>query len=83
MTFKKGDKVRLPNGFTRSVIGLGVVEILPVGTIGRIVDVLQPDFSEKHHDFHKRSLQIQFPNIPQIGILEGSTDPVLERAIEG
>jgi len=44
---------------------------------------LKPDFSEKHPDFHKRSFQIKFPGIPQIGILEDSTDPVLEKAIEG
>lgn len=79
----KGDKVRLPNGLSSFVIGLGVITILPVGTIGKVVDILKPDFSEKHPDFHKRSFQIKFPGIPQIGILEDSTDPVLEKAIEG
>jgi hypothetical protein len=80
---KKGDRVRLPNGLTRFVIGLGDIEILPIGTIGRIINVLQPDFSEKHPDFHKCSLQIKFPGIPQIGVLEGSSDPILERILEG
>lgn len=80
---KKGDMVRLPYGFTRFVLGLGEVTVLPVGTIGKIVDILQPDFFEKHPDFHKCSLQIKFPGIPQIGILDDSTSPILEKVIEG
>ena len=80
---KKGDLVRLPYGLTKFVIGFGDVEILPIGTIGEVVNILQPDLSQKHPDFHKYSIQIEFPGIPRIGILDGSTDPVLEKVAMG